>query len=74
MKKTIVTVFLVIGVLLICAMAWDMIFGNGALLSSIWNAVTKPINNAFGKILGNSNVIPTWGTVTTDKTGVTGTW
>lgn len=75
MKKTIVTVFLVIGVLLICALAWDMFFNNNGILSSIWNAVITPINAVFGIILSNNNVIPQWDpSAGTNKTGTTNAW
>lgn len=62
MKKTIITVFVLIGVLLICALVWDMVFNDGGIISSVWNAIATPVNNAWKAIAPNGNdLIPEWG-------------
>lgn len=74
MKKTIVAVFLVIGVLLICALVWDMVFNDSGIIASVYNAVISPINAVFAKILGNNQVIKPWGNAATNKVGTSNAW
>lgn len=63
MNKTIVKVFVILGILVLALLVWAFVFGNG--LSTIFNAVIDPINNIYWAITGNTkhtqSLIPQWG-------------
>lgn len=62
MKKTIITVFLVIAVLVMIFLIWELFFTNAGILHSAYNAVAKGINGQWNKISGTSvNIVPYWG-------------
>lgn len=62
MKKTIITVFLVIAVLVMIFLIWELFFTNAGILHSAYNAVAKGINGQWNKISGKSvNIVPYWG-------------
>ena len=59
MKKTIVNVFLVIGVLVLALLIWAVFFGNS--LGTAWNAVAGQINTAWSTVVGGSEpVVNEW--------------
>lgn len=60
MNKTIVKVFVILGILVLALLIWAFVFGNG--LSSIFNAVIAPINSIYQGMTGNKNssLIPQW--------------
>lgn len=62
MKKTIITVFLVIAVLVMIFLIWELFFTEAGILHSVYNAVAKGINGQWNKISGTSvNIVPYWG-------------
>lgn len=60
MNKTIVKVFVILGILVLALLVWAFVFGNG--LQSIFNAVIAPINSIYQAMTGNKNqsLIPQW--------------
>lgn len=59
MNKTIVKVFVIIGILLIALLVWAFVFGDG--LATIFNAVIDPINGIYQSMTGSSGyLIPRW--------------
>ena len=66
MNKTIVKVFVILGILVLALLIWAFVFGNG--LSSIFNAVIAPINGVYSAIVGgNKSLIPQWNVSTANK-------
>lgn len=62
MKKTILTVFLVLAVLVMIFLVWELFFTDAGILHSAYNAVAKGINQQWSKIAGaNTNIVPYWG-------------
>lgn len=60
MKKTIITVFIILGILVLALLVWAFVF-NGGGLQTIMNGVIQPINNIYKKMTGGSgNLIPEW--------------
>lgn len=62
MNKTIVKVFIILGILVLALLIWAFVFGNG--LSTIFNAVIDPINGIYWSITGDKthsqSLIPRW--------------
>ncbi len=59
MNKTIVKVFVILGILVLALLIWAFVFGNG--IASIVDAVGTPINNIYKAISGNTQpLIPKW--------------
>ena len=71
MKKTIITVIIVIGVLVLGLLIWNAVFSDGGVLESVWDGVVGPINETWKKITGSgTNLIPVWDTLSPgDGTG-----
>lgn len=62
MKKTIVTVFMIIGVLVLGLIVWALFFNDGGVLQTGWNAVADQVNTTWRKLTGdnNSQLITNW--------------
>ena len=56
-------VFLVIGVLVLAFLIWQLVFNDGGVLITGWNAVADTVNGVWQKITGNSTstIVPEWG-------------
>lgn len=55
-------VFLIIGVLVLAFLVWQLVFSDGGVLISAWNAVADTINGVWQKITGGtSKIVPEWG-------------
>lgn len=65
MNKTIVKVFVILGILVLALLIWAFVFGNG--LASIFNAVIAPINSIYSAIVGKGSLIPQWNVSTASK-------
>ena len=64
MKKTIASVFLLIGVLVLCLLIWAVFFNNS--LGTAWNAVQSQINTAWNAVVGgNQQIVSEWDDVNT---------
>lgn len=65
MKKTIITVFLVLAVLVLVFLIWELFFAEKGILHTIYNGAASGINTQWKKLAGNdSTLIPLW-----DNTG-----
>ena len=63
MSKTVTKVFLIIGALVLCFIAWTLVFGKSGGMKTAYNAMAEQINTGFKNLTGGTtNVIPTWGT------------
>ena len=60
-KKTIQSVFGVIGSLVVCLLLWAVVFNDGGVLATGYNAIATPINTSYQKLTGGTGiVIPLW--------------
>lgn len=54
-------VFLIIGVLVLAFLIWQLVFSDGGVLISAWNAIADTINGVWQKITGGSSkIVPEW--------------
>lgn len=61
MKKTIVTVFLIIGVLVISLLVWRLVFAEGGVLQQGWNGLSGQVNQVWKRITGqDQDLMPEW--------------
>lgn len=63
MNKTVRTVFFLIATLVGIFIAWQLIFNDGGILKTAYNAVANGINGQWKKVAGSSasNLIAIWG-------------
>ena len=62
MKKGLVSVFLIIGILVAVFIAWQLIFNNGGILKTGYNALANGINGQWAKVAGSGQtILATWG-------------
>lgn len=52
MKKGIVTVFIILGILVLGVLIWALVF-NGGLAENAMNAIAQPINNMYSNMVGD---------------------
>lgn len=57
-RKTIVTVFVILGVVVLCLVVWFFVFNNG--VSTIYNGVQSVVNGAWHDVAGEAaeDIIP----------------
>lgn len=62
MKKTIITVFLVLAVLVAVFLIWELFFAKTGILHTVYNGAAAGINNQFHKASGTTdyNIVPLW--------------
>ncbi len=70
MSKTIRQVFMIIGTLVFCFIAWQLIFNDGGILKTMYNGMANGINNQWKKV-GGSNVtlVPLWSSSNAQSNG-----
>lgn len=62
MNKTVKKVFMLVGLLVIIFIAWQLIFNDGGILKTGYNALANGVNAQWKKVAGDkSTLIPTWG-------------
>lgn len=55
-------VFLIIGVLVLAFLVWQLVFSDGGVLISAWDAIAGTINGVWQTITGGtSTIVPEWG-------------
>lgn len=56
-------VFLIIGVMVLAFLVWQLVFNDGGVLISGWNAIADTGNGAWAKITGDTTakILPVWG-------------
>lgn len=61
MKKTILTVFLVLAVLVLIFLVWELFFADKGIMHSAYNAVAEGINQQWAKVAGEDDeILPMW--------------
>jgi hypothetical protein len=62
MSKTVKTVFLIIGLLVLIFIVWQLVFNDGGILKTGYNAMAKGINGQWAKVAGSGQtILATWG-------------
>ena len=62
MNKTVKTVFLLIGTLVVIFLAWQLIFNDGGILKTGYNALAKGINGQWERVAGTGQkIMAEWG-------------
>lgn len=69
MKKTIITVFLVLAVVVLVFLIWELFFtDNGGILHTAYNSVANGVNTQWKKLAGDDAVLmPLWDTSKSNK-------
>lgn len=63
MKKTILKVFLVIAVIVLCFLAWRMFFSEDGIMRGVYDGIIGQVNTAWHNISGSdTDLIPEWNT------------
>ena len=61
MSKTVKTVFLLIGLLVLIFIVWQLVFNDGGILKTGYNAMAKGINDQWAKVAGSGQtILATW--------------
>ena len=62
MNKTVKKVFMLLALLVGIFLAWQLIFNNGGILQSGYNAIASGINSQYERVAGKGkSLIPYWG-------------
>lgn len=62
MNKTVKKVFMLLALLVGIFLAWQLIFNDGGILQSGYNAIASGINGQYAKVAGQGkSLIPYWG-------------
>ena len=70
MNKTIVKVFVIVGILVGVFLAWQLIFNDGGILKTGYNAFVTGVNGQWHKAAGsNSDILASWGSNNADANG-----
>ena len=70
MNKTVVKVFVIVGILVVVFIAWQLLFNDGGILHTGYNALANGINNQWEKVAGNGEkILPLWNTGNADYNG-----
>lgn len=71
MSKTVKTVFLLIGLLVLIFIVWQLVFNDGGILKTGYNAMAKGINAQWAKVAGDTAdpILATWGSKNADNNG-----
>jgi len=61
MNKTVKKVFVLIGILVGIFIAWQLIFNDGGILKTGYNALANGINSQWAKVAGsNETILALW--------------
>lgn len=60
MNKTVKKVFLLIGLLVLIFLVWQLVFNDGGIVKTAYNAVVRGINKQWEKVSGDATLIPEW--------------
>lgn len=63
MSGTIKKVFLVLGILVLCFIIWQLVFNDGGIIRTAYNAMANGVNTQWRKAAGDTadDLIPIWG-------------
>lgn len=61
MGKTVRTVFLLIGTLVVVFLVWQLVFNDGGIIKTAYNGIASGINGQWVKVAGSGNsILPLW--------------
>lgn len=60
MNKNVKKVFLLIATLVVIFLGWQMVFKDGGIIQTGYNAVVGIVNDKWEQVSGNSELIPEW--------------
>lgn len=61
MNKTVRKVFMLIGTLVLIFIAWQLIFNDGGIIRTGYNALATGINGQWAKVAGSGQeILPVW--------------
>ena len=70
MNKTVKTVFVLIGLLVLIFLIWQLFFNENGILVTGYNALAEGINGQWEKVAGNgSQLLPAWNQSDADDNG-----
>lgn len=71
MNKTVKTVFLLIGILVLIFLIWQLVFNDGGIIKTGYNALANGINGQWEKVAGSNadNLLPLWDDTAADDNG-----
>ena len=61
MNKTVKKVFLLIGLLVLIFLIWQLVFNDGGIVKTVYNAMANGINGQWEKVSGSKKLLPVWG-------------
>ena len=68
MSKTVRKVFLIIGTLVLIFLIWQLVFNDGGIIKTAYNALANGINGQWEKVAGKGKtILPTWDNSDADK-------
>lgn len=59
MSKTVRKVFLILGTLVLCFLVWQLVFNNGGIIRTGYNALANVVNTQYAKAAGSGKTILT---------------
>lgn len=67
MSKTVKTVFLLIGTLVLIFLIWQVVFNDGGIVKTVYDAIANGINGQWEKVAGaGQTILPTWDQTSTN--------
>ena len=70
MNKTVKTVFVLIGLLVLIFLIWQLFFNDNGILVTGYNALADGINGQWEKVAGQGQqILPQWGGTSADSNG-----
>lgn len=62
MKKTIITVFIVLAILVTVFLVWELFFADDGILHTVYNGMATGLNNQWAKVAGKNSegLVPLW--------------
>lgn len=68
--KMIRTVVLILGTLVVCFLGWQLVFNDGGIVKTGYNAMANGINAQWEKVAGDgSTLVPLWDATGADTGG-----
>lgn len=67
MNKTVKKVFLLIGLLVLIFLIWQIVFNDGGIVKTVYNAMAGGINKQWEKVSGSKKLIPLWDETNANK-------
>lgn len=70
MSKTVRKVFLILGTLVLCFLVWQLVFNDGGIIKTGYNALANIVNTQYAKAAGSGKtVLVKWGKKNANSNG-----